>query len=127
MPLPAQPSALVVDDDDSIRLSTAMLLSVMGVTPELAGSGHTALQLMHDRHYDLAIVDLGLPDIEGSDLIAKFHALAPDMLIVIMSGDNHRINRVRHLADHCVEKPMSAHALRSAIDKLLLAHQEMPL
>lgn len=102
-----------------------MLLSVMGVVPELAGSGHAALQLMRDRHYDLAIVDLSLPDIEGSDLIQKLHAIAPDMLIVIMSGDNHRINRVRHLADHCVEKPMSAHALRSAIDRLLVAQEEV--
>jgi two-component system NtrC family response regulator len=86
-----------------------------------------ALQLMRDRHYDLAVVDLGLPDIDGGDLIQELHAIAPEMMIVIMSGDNHRINRVRHLADHCVEKPMSAHALRSAIDGLLVAQQEMSL
>jgi DNA-binding response OmpR family regulator len=127
MPQPALLSALVVDDDDSIRLSTAMLLSIMGVVPEVAGNGHMALQLMRDRHYDLAVVDLGLPDIDGGDLIQELHAIAPEMMIVIMSGDNHRINRVRHLADHCVEKPMSAHALRSAIDGLLVAQQEMSL
>lgn len=123
MPLPDQPSALVVDDDDAVRTSMAMLLSLMGILPERAESGHAALQLVRERRFDLAIVDLGLPDIDGSELVRALRAMAPDMTIVIMSGDNGRIEQAKRLGNHGLQKPISAHSLRAAIDGLLTAQQ----
>lgn len=100
-----------------------MLLSVMGIAPELAGNGHAAMELAASRPFDLAIVDLGLPDVDGGDLVRTLRSTDPAMVIVIMSGDTLRIDAARHLADHCLEKPMSAHALRIAVDSLLLSQR----
>ena len=123
MPLPDQPTALVVDDDEAVRMSTVMLLSLMGILPEAADSGYAALQLVQERSFDLAIIDLGLPDIDGGELARSFQAIAPDMAIVTMSGDHCRIERAKHHGEHCLLKPMSAHSLRAAIDGLLTARQ----
>ena len=60
---------LVVDDEPQIRKALGINLRARGYEVELAASGEEGLQLAAERHIDVALVDLGLPGIEGIDVV----------------------------------------------------------
>lgn len=119
MPLTERPCALVVDDDMAVRLSTAMLLSAMGVDPSVADAGRSALEQVSSRHFDLAFVDLGLPDIDGAVLAQQLHLIAPMMAIVMVSGDHRRLIEMQAAGRHALDKPVSVTTMRRTILELL--------
>ena len=57
---------LLVDDETSIQRAVAPLLRSRGYDVEVAGTGAEALRVVADRPPDLIVLDLGLPDIEGT-------------------------------------------------------------
>ena len=116
---PYHPSALIVDDDAAVRMSAAMLLSVMQVDAHLAENGDAALALVQERFFDFALIDLGLPDIDGALLAEKLRAIAPAISIIIVSADHHRRFRQAGVADHWLDKPMSSKLLQQAIRDIL--------
>jgi len=114
-----RPHVLVVDDDAAVRVSTAMLLSAMGIAPSLAEGGYAALAQVSARHFDLALVDLGLPDIDGAVLAQKLQAIAPAMAIVIVSGDRDRLIEMKAAGRPALDKPVSMTTMRQTILGLL--------
>ena len=79
---------LIVDDDAGLRALIRIALEVLGrfeVVGE-APDGRTALSLLESSDPELVILDLGLPDVTGFDLIPRIHALAPSARIVIFTG-----------------------------------------
>lgn len=79
---------LIVDDDDGLRgliriaFEAADRFELVGEAPD----GRTALSLLESSTPELVVLDLGLPDVTGFDLIPRIHALAPSARIVIFSG-----------------------------------------
>ena len=102
----AAPTALVVEDDPNIRRSVSTSLRANGWTVHEAETLLQALRQAHDR-FDLAIVDLGLPDGDGVDLIGSIRQHA-QMPIIVLSARSEEHDKVRALdagADDYVEKP----------------------
>ncbi|HLN88581.1 MAG TPA: response regulator, partial [Candidatus Binatia bacterium] len=62
---------LVVDDDQSILQSFTRILEKNGYEIETAEKGKEALKKTKNQHYDLVLLDLRLPDMEGTDLLVK--------------------------------------------------------
>ena len=56
---------LVVDDDDRLRSSTKQLLSVLNIDVDEAGNGQLALQALQKTHYDLILMDINMPVLDG--------------------------------------------------------------
>lgn len=119
MPSPYRPCALVVDDDVAVRQSTGMLLTAMGIDPSLAGAGQAALEQVALRRFDLALVDLGLPDIDGAVLALQLHAIAPAMAIIMVSGDQRRLIEMQAAGRYALDKPVSMEVMRRTILGLL--------
>jgi two-component system, OmpR family, response regulator MprA len=81
------PSVLVVDDDVHVRETLVAMLSAAGFRVAAAASGWEALDLVEEREFDLAVVDVGLPeDLTGLDLIRCVRAKRPELRCLFISG-----------------------------------------
>src|SRR5512139_1440648 len=77
---------LVVDDDAATREALASGLKKLGHEIHSAGTGATALDEVRRHEVDLAIIDLKLPDMEGTELFGALRILRPEAIAIMISG-----------------------------------------
>ena len=77
---------LVVDDDSMIRLAVKTILERQGHAVVLAECGHDGAGAIEAYAFDVAIVDIFMPDMNGIETIKAFRRSAPKLPIVVMSG-----------------------------------------
>jgi len=112
---------LIVEDDDRVRIPLAASLTTRGHTVEEAASGLPALRAIVDDPPDVVLLDLGLPDIDGGDLVKMLRAVSGVPLIVGTARDD-EAEIVRLLdagADEYIVKPFSAEQVDARIRALL--------
>lgn len=110
---------LVVEDDPTARHLTRRILDREGFTVLEAATGGDALQLACAGGIDVALIDRGLPDISGLDVIDGLRRVVPDVHIIIVSGASSEVERVEGLiagADDYLVKPFS---LRELVARLI--------
>lgn len=115
---------LIVDDEPPIRKLLRMGLSTQGYDILDAPNGKTALQLM-DEKPDLVILDLGLPDIPGHELLRMIRARQDSVPIVVLSSRGDEAGKVQALdlgADDYITKPFGMDELLARI-RAALRHQ----
>jgi two-component system KDP operon response regulator KdpE len=108
---------LVVDDEPQILRALRINLHARHYDVVTAGTGHAALDAAADAHPDLVILDLGLPDIDGVDVIRSLRKWT-QVPIVILSGRMNSAAKVDALdagADDYVTKPFSVEELLARI------------
>lgn len=79
---------LVVDDDDVNRLITSTMLTQMGASSLIASSGEEALKLTEENKIDLILMDLEMPDMDGTQATRNIRAKGHSMPIIAMSAYN---------------------------------------
>ena len=115
------PRVLVVDDNADVAGALAMLLEVLGCTVETAASGAEALERARQGRPRLALLDIGLPDMDGLELARRLRAEQPDptaLRLVAISGYGHAEARLRSREagfDLHLAKPVSPDELRALI------------
>jgi CheY-like chemotaxis protein len=77
---------LVVDDDSMIRMVVKSILERQGHSVVLAECGHDGAEAIEVFAFDIAIVDIFMPDMNGLETIKTFRKTAPGVPIVVMSG-----------------------------------------
>ena len=100
---------LVVEDEKQIREVLRRYLERAGYAVLTTGSGAQALQLLTDSPIDLAVLDLGLPDIDGVEVLRQARE-AGDVAVVVLTARStveDRIEGLRLGADDYVPKPFS--------------------
>jgi len=108
---------LLVDDELSIQRTLAPLLRSRGYDVEVAGTGADALRLATEHPPDLIVLDLGLPDLEGSEVCRRIRA-TETMPIIILSARGNEADKVAALdlgADDYVTKPFGPEELLARI------------
>ena len=83
---PTRPLVLVLEDDDSVRELIGRALRANGFDVVAAASGEEALVLEHDRHVDVLLSDVMLPNQNGFETAHQIHQRSPHIPIVFMSG-----------------------------------------
>jgi len=114
---PSGAVVLVVEDDDAARATLIRDLEAHGYEVDAAEDGATALRRWESRRPDVVLLDLGLPDIDGLDLIRRIRRDAPTP-IVILSGRYEEREKVEALdrgADDYVTKPFGSDELQARI------------
>jgi len=81
------PSVLIVDDDDALAESFQMILKSAGFRADVASSGEGASVKAVKGGYDLAILDLNLPDMLGDELAARIGEYVKDIIFITGYGD----------------------------------------
>jgi two-component system, OmpR family, KDP operon response regulator KdpE len=124
---------LVVDDEPPIRKLLRMGLSTQGYEILEAPNGKASLDLLA-RNPDLIILDLGLPDIQGLELLRMIRARNEDVPIVVLSSRGDEVGKVQALdlgADDYITKPFGMDELlarmRAALRHQLQVQGERPI
>ncbi|HIJ81576.1 MAG TPA: sigma-54-dependent Fis family transcriptional regulator [Desulfuromonadales bacterium] len=115
---------LVADDEESMRWVLSKALKRKGFTVDLAPDGRQALELIKDNCYDLAILDIKMPGINGLDLLDKVRELKSDLLIVIMTAEASMKNAVEAMkrgAYDYITKPFDLDVIDAIIEKVTRA------
>ncbi len=102
---------LVVDDEPFIRESLTMFLEKKEFQASSAESAEKALALLSETPYDLAIVDMGLPGMDGDAMVLQALEIQPDMHVFIhtASSDYHlseRLGQAGVRPEHVFNKPL---------------------
>ena len=77
---------LIVEDDDTIRVTVGKFLARQGFDVDVAENGEQALASLKERRFSLVLLDLCLPDMNGLDILAKVRESDDQPLIVIMTA-----------------------------------------
>jgi two-component system, OmpR family, KDP operon response regulator KdpE len=104
---------LLVDDEVSIQRAVAPLLRSRGYEVDIAGTGADALKTAADRPPDLIVLDLGLPDIDGTEVCRRLRATSQVPIIVLSArgGEADKVNALDLGADDYVTKPFGPEEL----------------
>ncbi|WP_327010703.1 response regulator transcription factor [Dactylosporangium sp. NBC_01737] len=102
-------AVLIVEDEREIRDLLRRYLERAGLTARTTPSGAEAIRLLGEGGVDLVVLDLGLPDVDGLDVLAAARAAGgvPTVVLTARSGVDDRIRGLRHGADDYVTKPFS--------------------
>jgi signal transduction histidine kinase/ActR/RegA family two-component response regulator len=109
---------LLVEDDREVRETLAQLLTLDEHTVECAGDGPAALGLFSPSAYDVVISDLGMPGMNGWELIAQLRERDPSLVTVLLSGWGAQIDPTEAEArgvDFVIAKPIDLEGLHSAL------------
>jgi len=99
---------LMVDDDEHICRVMSLILEGEGFTVETAYTGEEAIKKSNTKVYDAAILDIRLPDIEGTQLLKAMRETSPKMVKIMLTGYPNLQNAVDSLnfgADAYLLKP----------------------
>ena len=112
---------LLVEDDAAIRTALTRALRELGHAVEAVGSGMPALTAAVEHKPDVVLLDLGLPDIDGADVLSMLRAVS-DVPVIIATARDDEAEMVRLLdlgADDYVIKPFTAAQLNARIKAVL--------
>jgi two-component system KDP operon response regulator KdpE len=100
---------LLVDDEVSIQRAVGPLLQSRGYDVEIAGTGRSALKIVAEHPPDLVVLDLGLPDIEGTEICRRLRAgsQAPIIVLSARGGEADKVSALDLGADDYVTKPFN--------------------
>jgi diguanylate cyclase (GGDEF)-like protein/PAS domain S-box-containing protein len=121
-PFPARSRLLVVDDEPLILEGLARLLVGRGYEVETANGGCAALTAIGRQHFDAVLLDLGMPDVDGTEVLrfsAEHHSDTP---VIVVSGDSTidaAIRALRGGAADFVRKPYEPEELLRRLDNTL--------
>ncbi|PWR70485.1 response regulator [Methanospirillum stamsii] len=113
---------LYVDDDPAILDSSKQILELEGYEVDTALTGEEALLKIENDFFHLAIFDIKLPDMEGTELLVKAHKLRPGMKKIMVTGYASLDNSVFSLnagADGYLMKPVNPKDLIEKIKEKL--------
>jgi DNA-binding response OmpR family regulator len=77
---------LVADDELPIRLTMESLLRRRGYTVTVAENGQQALELLHQATFDLLLLDLSMPGLNGLEVARRAHDIQPEAAVIILTG-----------------------------------------
>ena len=116
---------LVVEDDGPIRNLISTALQTNQYKYDLSVNGEKALLSLSTHHYDIVLLDLGLPDKDGIEIIEQFRtfSMTPVIVISARSSDEDKIKALDAGADDYITKPFSVEELLARVRSTLRRSQ----
>jgi len=120
--MPEKASLLIVDDDEDMLETLSDILQEKGYRTETAKTGEKAITKAKERLFDIALIDLRLPDVTGIELLRTFRKKHPTMMNIIITGHSTLQNAVDALnlgANAYIMKPIDPERLDQVIKECL--------
>ena len=111
-----------MEDDANIRETLSTLLQQEGYSTDTAKDGREAIQKSKTKFFNLALLDIKLPDMEGTKLLTAIHKDLPKMMKIMITGYPSLKNAVEALnqgADAYITKPAKPEKLLALIEEKL--------
>ncbi len=122
-----QSAVLVVDDDLNIRETIRAILEQEGYVVDTAKDGSEAVRKSNERLFDVALFDMRLPDVMGTDLLGRLRVTTPRMRKIMLTGYpsmQNAIDSVNEGADGYILKPVDTAVVLAAIKQQLQEREE---
>jgi len=116
---------LVVDDEPNVRLSYRVTLETEGLAVSEADCAERALELFRSNHFDLSILDMRMPEMDGLELLEEMRkrAISTPAVIITAYGDiPHAVRAMQLGAIDFLQKPLTPEALRGLVGEILARH-----
>jgi len=125
----ARPRILVVDDEPEIRLFLRITLKAAGFETLEAATGRAAIEACTGKKPDLMLLDLGLPDVGGLDVIraVRVWTQLPIIVVSVRSDESDKVDALDAGANDYVQKPFGTAELLARIRASLRAHSGEPV
>lgn len=119
-----QPSVLLVEDSEPIRTAFTILLEETGYVVHVAEDGFEAVRTATEQAPDLVLLDMGLPGMDGLDVVRalKAQAVTAAIPVIALTGRDDAGSRRACMEAGCAEyiiKPINTHALLRTIEQHL--------
>lgn len=118
---------LVIDDDESIRKVLKTILEEKGYLVDIAKNGREAIKKSYVKFYNAALIDIRLPDMEGTKLLKEMKETTPNMVKIIVTGYpslQNAVEAVNKGADAYLLKPLNMEEVLKTIKEQLKKQQE---
>ena len=115
-------SILVVEDNRDFRTAMRMLLGREHHAVQEAGNAAEALDLLERQSFDLVLLDLGLPDLDGLELLLRLHRVDEDVAIIVLTGRGDIetvVEAMKRGAENFLVKPVERDPLLAAVDRAI--------
>ena len=115
---------MIVDDDPSFGKTMKNILSKRGYFVAIANTGEEAISKIQERNYDVILIDLKLPTINGLETYIKIKEINPEVVAIMITGYRQEMaNLVQDAIDNnaytCLYKPLEMEMLLNLIDRIL--------
>ena len=122
----SKPSILIIDDDIAILRTFDRIFQKNGYSVTVVEKGKEAIEKINNNSYDVALIDLCLPDMEGTELFPLIHKTSPKTVKIMLTGKALEQNSIEGV-DAFLGKPIAPDKLLSVIDsKLKNKNLEVP-
>ena len=121
-----RPTILIVDDEKGVQTSVQGILEDAGFDSEAVSSGEEALELLLRKEFPVVLLDVWLPGMDGLQALAKLRQIAPETVVIMISGHGSIETAVRATklgAFDFVEKPLSLDKTILVVKNALHQHQ----
>jgi DNA-binding response OmpR family regulator len=111
---------LVVDDDLGVRVTVQKILSRSGYEVVTAAGGGEALQLAREKSFDLALIDLIMPGIDGTETMRQLREASPEMVVIMLTAHGtmeSAIEALRLGAHDYLVKPCPEQTLKRCVEE----------
>lgn len=115
-------SILIVDDDTGVRNMLSLVLNDEGYLVESVENGKKAVKICEKSPFEVALIDIELPDMKGTELLNRLRQMQPKMIRIIITGHpsiESAMRAVNERADGYVLKPFEVTELLEMISRLL--------
>jgi two-component system response regulator TctD len=113
---------LLVEDEAELAESLAAVLAARGHRVDWAGDGPMALRFVADNAYDLMVLDLGLPSMDGMQVLRTLRENNVDMPVLVLSARDQvqdKVSAIHAGADDYLSKPFDTHELEARLFALI--------
>lgn len=121
-------SVLVVEDEESLREALKLNLELEGYEVTTADNGPAVLKLVKNEYFDLIVLDIMLPDMDGLTVCETIRMQHNDVPILFLSARNTSADRVMGLkkgGDDYLTKPFNLEELLLRVDKLIVKNKKI--
>jgi DNA-binding NtrC family response regulator len=119
--MPAMPKCLLVDDSESMLHLLSMFMENLGFEPLTARDGDEGMAVVREKHPDLVVSDIHMPNRNGLLLLQDIRRLNPHLPVILITGfvsAKADLNSITEEPDAFMEKPFSLEQLKETVSRL---------
>lgn len=117
---------LVADDELSLRMVLQTALNKAGYEVDTVKNGKEALCMAQENHYDVAILDIRMPEVDGLQAFYEIHKIKPNLPIILMTAfgsSETAVNAMKHGAYDYILKPFNLDEVKIIVSRAIRMQQ----